>query len=133
MSAFKISILTHDIGGAFTNLCVSLVRGFQKLGVNCNLVVLDAIDEDLARYSGIPIITSNLKRTTVSLLVTVRYLQEYQSDVILPMPWYFNIVAIWGRNLAAVRTKVIVDEHNIISLEAGIEHRNNHISGFCRF
>ncbi|MGA7931965.1 MAG: glycosyltransferase, partial [Kovacikia sp.] len=40
------------------------------------------------------------------------------------MPWYFNIVAVWARYLAGVPTKVILGEHNIISLEAGIEHRD---------
>jgi glycosyltransferase involved in cell wall biosynthesis len=121
----KISILTHDIsGGTFTNLCTALVRGFKELGVNCNLVVLDASPEELARYPDIPITTLNVKRTAFSLLATVRYLREHQPDVLLPMPWYFNIVAVWARYLAGVPTKVILGEHNIISLEASIEHRD---------
>jgi glycosyltransferase involved in cell wall biosynthesis len=125
MIAPRISILTHDIsGGAFTNLCTTLVRGFQELGVNCNLVILYASDEELAKYSDIPIVTLNVKRTTFSLMATVRYLQEYQPDIILPMPWYFNIVAIWARYISGVKTKVIIGEHNIISLEASIEHRD---------
>lgn len=125
MSTPKISILTHDIaGGAFTNLCTTLVRGFQKLGVDCNLVVLFASAEELAKYPDIQIVTLNVKRTIFSLGATVRYLREYQPDVILPMPWYFNIVAIWAKYLSGVKTKVILGEHNIISLEAGIEHRD---------
>ena len=125
MSALRISILTHDIGGgAFTNLCTALVRGFQKLGVDCNLVILDASDEELAQYPDIPIVTLNVKRTMFSLLATVRYLRAYQPDIILPMPWYFNIVAIWAKYLSGVKTKVLLGEHNIISLEAGIEHRD---------
>jgi len=125
MSTPKISILTHDIaGGAFTNLCTTLVRGFQKLGVDCHLVVLFASAEELAKYPDIQIVTLNVKRTIFSLGATVRYLREYQPDVILPMPWYFNIVAIWAKYLSGVKTKVILGEHNIISLEAGIEHRD---------
>jgi glycosyltransferase involved in cell wall biosynthesis len=125
MSKPKISILTHDIsGGAFTNLCMALIRGFQELGVDCNLVILYASDEELAKYPDIPIVTLNVKRTTFSLMATIRYLKEYQPDVILPMPWYFNIVAVWAKYLAGVNTKVILGEHNIISLEASIEHRD---------
>lgn len=125
MSKLKISILTHDIsGGAFTNLCIALVRGFQELGVDCNLVLLYASDEELAKYPDIPIVTLNVKRTTFSLLATISYLKEYQPDVLLPMPWYFNIVAVWAKYLAGVKTKVILGEHNIISLEAGVEHRD---------
>lgn len=125
MSKPKISILTHDIsGGAFTNLCTALARGFQELGVDCHLVILDATDEELARYPDLPIVTLNVKRTMFSLMATRRYLQANRPDVILPMPWYFNIVAIWAKYLAGVKTKVILGEHNIISLEASVEHRD---------
>jgi len=125
MTLPRISILTHDIsGGTFTNLCTALVRGLQELGAECQLVVLDASEAELSRYPDIPIVSLNVKRTAFSLLPTVRYLQEYQPDVLLPMPWYFNIVAVWARFLAGVSTKVILGEHNIISLEAGIEHRD---------
>jgi glycosyltransferase involved in cell wall biosynthesis len=125
MSKPKISILTHDIsGGAFTNLCTALVRGLRALGADCNLVILNASDAELAAYPDIPIVTLNVNRTVFSLPATIRYLQEYQPDAILPMPWYFNIVAIWAKYLARVQTKVIIGEHNIISLEASIEHRD---------
>jgi glycosyltransferase involved in cell wall biosynthesis len=125
MSKPKISILTHDIsGGAFTNLCIALVRGFQELGVDCQLVLLYASDAELVKYADIPIITLNVKRTTFSLPATIRYLKEYQPDVLLPMPWYFNIVAVWAKYLAGVKTKIILGEHNIISLEASVEHRD---------
>ena len=40
------------------------------------------------------------------------------------MPWYFNIVAIWAKYLSLTNTKIIIGEHNIISLEAGIEHKD---------
>ena len=125
MSMPRISILTHDIsGGTFTNLCTALVRGFQNLGVDCNLVVLNASDQELAKFSDIPIVTLNVKRTAFSLLATIRYLREYKPDVILPMPWYFNIVGILAKYLSGAKTKIIIGEHNIISLEASIEHRD---------
>jgi glycosyltransferase involved in cell wall biosynthesis len=124
MRPLKISILTHDLsGGAFTNICPSLVRGFQELGVDCNLVILSATAEELAKYPDLPIVTLNVKRTAFSLWATVRYLRAYQPDIILPMPWYFNIVAIWAKYLSGAKTKVIIGEQNIISLEASIEHR----------
>lgn len=125
MKTLKVSILTHDIrGGTFTNLCPAIVRGLRKLGVDATLVLLYASDEEIDRYSDVPIVALNVKRTAFSLGATVRYLREHQPDVLLPMPWYFNIVAIWARALAGTRTKVILGEHNIISLEAGIEHRD---------
>jgi glycosyltransferase involved in cell wall biosynthesis len=125
MSAPKISILTHDIsGGTFTNLCPTLVRGLRELDVDCNLVVLDATPEELSHFPDIPIVTLNVKRTAFSLFSVVRYLRDYRPDIILPMPWYFNIVAVWAKYLSGINTKVILGEHNIISLEASIEHRD---------
>lgn len=125
MKTPKIAILTHDIGGGtFTNLCTALIRGFQELGAECQLVVLDASEEELSRFPEIPIVTLNVKRTAFSLGATVRYLRQYQPDVLFPMPWYFNVVAVMARLLAGVPTRVILGEHNIISLEAGIEHRS---------
>ncbi len=125
MNAPKVSILTHDIGGGtFTNLCTDLVRGFQALGAETHLVILNASETELARFPEMPIVPLKVKRTASSLPATVRYLRDYQPDVLLPMPWYFNVVAVLARSLAGVNTKVILGEHNIISLEASIEHRN---------
>lgn len=125
MTAPKISILTHDIGGgAFTNLCTDLVRGFQELGAETHLVILDATENELARFPELPIVPLKVKRTAFALPATVRYLREHQPDVLLPMPWYFNVLAVLARSLAGVKTKVVLGEHNIISLEASIEHRN---------
>jgi glycosyltransferase involved in cell wall biosynthesis len=125
MNAPKVSILTHDIGGGtFTNLCTDLVRGFEELGVKSQLVILDASDAELARFPEMPILPLKVKRTAFSVPATVSYLQKYQPDVLLPMPWYFNVVAVLARAISGVKTKVVLGEHNIISLEAGIEHRD---------
>lgn len=125
MNTPKVSILTHDIsGGTFTNLCTDLVRGFLELGVEPQLVILYTSDIELSRYPEIPIVSLNVKRTAFSLPATARYLREYQPDVLLPMPWYFNVVAVMAKYLSGAKTKIILGEHNIISLEAGIEHRD---------
>jgi glycosyltransferase involved in cell wall biosynthesis len=125
MRALKLSILTHSLnGGAFTNICPALMRGFQELGVDCELVLLHATAEELARYPDLRIVSLNVKRTSFSLWATVRYLREHQPDIMISMPWYFNIVAIWAKYLSGAKTKVIIGEQNIISLEASIEHRD---------
>ena len=125
MSCSKVAILTHDIsGGPFKNLATALARGFQELGTSCDLVILNASDEEKAQYPDVNIVTLNARRTTFSLLPVVRYIQEQKPDVIFPMPWYFNVVAILAKYVARSNAKVIIGEHNIISLEANIEHRD---------
>ena len=45
MGIRKIAILTHDIeGGAFSNLATSLARGFDQLGFESDLVVLNVTE-----------------------------------------------------------------------------------------
>jgi glycosyltransferase involved in cell wall biosynthesis len=125
MSIQRIAILTHDLdGGAFTNLGTALAQGFQEIGIHCDLVILNPTDTVMARYAHLNVVSLNCDRTSGSLGAVVRYLHKHKPDVMLPMPWYFNIVAIWAKYLARVPTQIIIGEHNIISLEASIEYRN---------
>jgi glycosyltransferase involved in cell wall biosynthesis len=126
MDKRKVAILTHDMdGGAFANLAHSLARGFGELGVTCDIVILNASAENRRRYPDVKIVSLDAKRTILSLPQTIKYIREQQPDVIFPMPWYFNVIAIWAKALARSQTKIVIGEHNIGSLEAKIEHQNN--------
>ncbi len=127
MNPKKVAIFIHSVeNGTFTHIATNLIRGFKDLGVTqCDLVVLNATEEEKANFPDINVISLDAGPATYSLMKLVRYLREHQPDVIFPMPWYFNVIAIWARLLAGTNTKVIMGEHNIISLEAGIEHKNN--------
>ena len=126
MGIQKIAILTHDIeGGAFSNLSTSLARGFNQLGVDSEVVVLNATEEAKLRYPDVHVVSLNAKRTILSLQQTMNYMREQQPDVIFPMPWYFNVIAIWARLLTRSQSKIVIGEHNVCSLEAAIEHKNN--------
>lgn len=52
----------------------------------------------------------------------VKYLRQQQPEIVFAMPSYFNVLAIWGRYLSGINTKIIMGEHNICSLETKIEH-----------
>lgn len=125
MKAKKVAIFFHGIeGGTFTNLAITLARGFKELGVSCDLVVLNASDEEKARYPDVNVVALNAPRAVLSPVSLIRYIREQKPDVIFPMPWYFNVIAIWAKSLSFTHTKIIIGEHNIISLEAGVEHRD---------
>ncbi len=127
MNPKKVAIFIHSVeNGTFTHIATNLIRGFKDLGVTqCDLVVLNATQEEKANFPDINVISLDAGPATYSLMKLVRYLREHQPDAIFPMPWYFNVIAIWARVLAGTNTKVIMGEHNIISLEAEIEHKNN--------
>ena len=122
----KIAIFIHGIeSGNFTRISAALIRGFKEMGIiDCDLVVLNATEEEKALYPDINIISLDVKHATYSLLPLTRYIREASPDVIFPMPWYFNVLAIWASRLARTGTEVIMCEQNIISLEASIEHHD---------
>ncbi|MDB9493414.1 glycosyltransferase [Spirulina major CS-329] len=122
MSIKRLAIFTHGIeGGAFTNLGTTLVRGFTELGYPCDLVVLRATAEEKARYPDVNVVSLDVPRAIAAIGALRNYLRRARPDVLISMPWYFNVVAVWAKLLAFVPTRVIITEHNIISLESGIE------------
>ena len=128
MSVKKIAIFTHSVNlkdGPFTHISTTLALGFQELGIACDVLVLNVTEEDKARYPNINVINLNTKRASASFLALIRYMREQKPDVILPMPWYFNVVAIWAKLFSGTNTKIIIGEHNICSLEASIEHKKS--------
>jgi hypothetical protein len=125
MGAQKIAIFTHGIRrGPFARLATTLAKGFAKLGVDCEVVVLNATEEEKSRYPEVKVHSLNAPKATFSLIPLIKYLKTAQPDVVFSMPWYFNVVAIWAKKLAKVNTKIIIGEHNIFSLESKIEHGN---------
>jgi glycosyltransferase involved in cell wall biosynthesis len=126
MGIRKIAILTHNVeGGAFANLSTSLARGFNQIGIDSDVVVLNATEKGRLQYPDVRVVSLDAKRTILSVQQTMRYIREQKPDVIFPMPWYFNVIAIWARALTRSQTKIVIGEHNICSLEAAIEHKNN--------
>lgn len=123
----KVALFIHGIeAGNFTRISAALIRGFKEIGVvECDLVVLNATAEEKAQYPDINIVSLDARHATYALLPLTRYIREAAPDVIFPMPWYFNVLAIWASRLVGTGTKVIMCEQNVISLEASIEHRNN--------
>jgi glycosyltransferase involved in cell wall biosynthesis len=126
MGIQKIAILTHDVeGGTFANLATTLAMGFTQLGLNCDVVVLNVTEETRQRYPSVNIVSLNARRTILSIPHIRRYIREHQPNVVFPMPWYFNVMAVLARSGLRSPTKVVLGEHNVCSLEATIEHRNN--------
>jgi len=58
------------------------------------------------------------KRVANSLFPLIRYLRNEQPDTLLSAMNYVNIVALWARRLAGVKTRVVISERNLLSLWA---------------
>lgn len=59
MTLKKIALFIHGIeNGTFTHIATALIRGFKELGVSsCDLVVLNATQEEKSMYPDINIIS----------------------------------------------------------------------------
>lgn len=123
MNVKKVAIFTHGIRrGPFEKLSTALARGFEELGVSCDLIVLSASDAEKAKYPDVNVLTLETPRAAFSLLPLIRYIRAEKPEAIFSMPWYFNVLAIWARYLSGINTQNIIGEHNICSLESKIEH-----------
>ena len=126
MSIDKVAIFTHGItGGAFANLGTTLALGFEELGTSCDLVVLNANNEEKAKYPNINVVSLNVRGAALSLGPLISYIRRHKPNVIFPMPLYFNVIAIWAKYLSKINTKIIIGEHGISSLDFKVEHKKN--------
>lgn len=126
MTTKRVTVFTHGVRrGPFARLSTTLARGFAQPGIDCEVVVLFASESEQAIYPDVKIISLNVNRAAFSLLPLICYLNKRKPDIIFSMPWYFNILAIAGRFLSGQKSKVIIGEHNICSLESQIEHKNS--------
>ena len=123
MKPCHVAIFTEGMSiGPFRIIAACLARGFKEMGISCDVVVLKATDDERAQFPDLNIISLDSRRAIFSLPGLVAYLRKMTPDVLFSMPWYFNVIAIWAKLFSRTNTKVVMGEHNIISLEAKIEH-----------
>ncbi len=117
----RIAIFIASLaGGGGERSMLNLAHGIADRGY--------AVDLVLARAEGpfmdevrepVRIVDLKASRVLTSLPALVRYLRREKPAAILSVFGYVNIVALWAWRLARVRTRLLVNEQNTVSLEAG--------------
>ncbi len=85
----KIAIFTHSVNikdGPFPHIATALSRGLQELGVSCDVVVLNASDEDKARFPDVTVISLNAKRALFAFIPLIHYMRSQKPNVIFFKP-----------------------------------------------
>jgi glycosyltransferase involved in cell wall biosynthesis len=104
------------MAGGIQRVFVNLARGFLERGLAVDMVQATSNDEFRhAVPEGVRLIDLNAGRALTSLVPLVRYLRRERPEVVISGAIQTNLVALWARKLAGVRTKLILTEHNIIS------------------
>src|SRR5580704_151986 len=105
------------IHGGIQRVFVNLARGFLEQGLAVDLV--QATPEGDFRDqvpSGVRLVDLNATRAVTSVVPLVRYLRREKPDVMISGAIQTNIAAAFAKRLARVPTRLVLTEHNIISV-----------------
>jgi glycosyltransferase involved in cell wall biosynthesis len=108
-------------GGGAERVLLNLAQGLIEQELMVDLVVSAGEGLDLWQIpSGVRIINLDAPRVSASLPKLIAYLRRERPTALIPSLHYANEVAILAKYLARVPVKVLLIEHNALSLE--IEH-----------
>ena len=103
---------------------LNLAHGMAESGCAVDLVLAQADGPFLAEVRrSVRVIDLKASRAITSLPGLVRYLRRERPEALLSVFGYVNIIALWARRLAGVRTRLFVNEQNTVSVEAGNSSR----------
>jgi glycosyltransferase involved in cell wall biosynthesis len=103
-------------GGGAERVMINLAKGFLSLDYHVDMILAKAEGSYLDQVpSGVNIIGLNSSKVLFSLPGLVRYLRKYRPAVIYSAISHANIIALWAKSLASVKTKVVACEHSTLS------------------
>lgn len=114
--AFYLRLL---YGGGAERVMVNLMRGLIERGLKIDLVLNTVDGPFLAQVpSEVRIVDLKAPRMLAGLPKLISYLRQEQPLALLSALHYTNEIALWAKYLARVPTRVIVSEHNTLSIHA---------------
>jgi len=117
-TSVAIYLTSMSVGGA-ERVALNLCKGFVNRGYDVDLVLVEATGDLLFEVpDGVSIINLESSRVLTSLLPLRRYLSSRQPDVLYSMMTEPNLVAIAAHYSAKVDTRLIISEHNTLSISA---------------
>lgn len=104
-------------GGGAQRVVLNIAKGMVERGLNVDLLLARKRGPLLAEVpSAIRIVDLETGRVSTSLPRVVRYLRRERPVALLTALDYVNVVALLARRLSRVPTRVVVTEHNTLSL-----------------
>jgi len=106
-------------GGGAERVMVNLMQNFVQQGLNIDLVMNTVAGPYLNQVpSKVRIVDLKAPRMLASLPKLASYLQQDKPKTLLSSLHYNNEIALWAKALPLSATKVIVSEHNTLSVHA---------------
>lgn len=116
-----LTIYLPDLsGGGAERLHARLLPEFLRLGFDVTFLLDRERGELLApvRALGARVVSLGADRQLKALPKLTKYLKSQQPDILISNMEHMNVMAVWARRLARVRTKIIVTQHNTFSEQA---------------
>ncbi len=110
-------------GGGAERVMVMLANGFAERGLAVDLVLARVEGPCLADVGPrVRVVDLGGRRVAASLPALVRYLRHERPQALLSALNHANVVAVAARVLACSRTRLVVSEHNNLSVAAQAQH-----------
>jgi len=110
-------------GGGAERITLNLAQGLAARGVAVDLVLARALGPYMHEIpESVRLLDLRVSRrlrvfrTLSGLPALVRYLRREQPDAMLSALTYANVIAMWAWRLSGVPTRMVVSEHNTLSL-----------------
>ena len=104
-------------GGGAERIILQIAEGFVQRGVDVDLIVAQAQGPYLQDIpDGVALRDLQVRRVLMGLPHLVRYLRGAQPGVMLSFMTHANLIALWARRLAGVKTRLVISERNMMSL-----------------
>ena len=113
----KIALFLPSLrGGGAERAMLNLAQGFVTQGMQVDLVLAKAEGDYLNQIpAGVKTIDLNSSRVLLSLLGLIKYLKREQPVAMLSAMRHANIIAVWAKKLAGVKTSLVASEHSMLS------------------
>ncbi len=114
----SLAIYLPDLsGGGAERLHARLLPQFSQAGFNVTFLLDREGGEltDPVKEQGARIIALDAKRQLSALPKLVRYLKKEKPDILIANMEHMNVMAVFARWLAGVRTRILVTQHNAFS------------------
>lgn len=108
--------LPNLYGGGAERVAINLLKGMAEKDVPLDLVLADAEGPYLELVpKSVRMINLGAGRVLKAMLPLSRYLRENRPTALLSHLNHANVVALFARNLARTKTRLVVVEHNTLS------------------
>lgn len=113
----SIFIPSLRLGGA-ERFAVNLCRGLINQNWHVHLLLAKAEGDLLFQLPpAVEVFDFACSRVSRSVFRLTKYLRQYQPSVLLSVMPHTNLVALFAKNLAHIRTKVVITEHNFLDIQ----------------